>query len=172
MSTKFKWGGFDTHDTFIDRSFGPAIQSQKAGMVRAAQTFLERGENDKAVEMADLFFKAFPFMNFKYEFQSLQMLDIYVKGGAYENAKPQIELMANEAEEYLNFFQTIDNETRTSRYGFGRENQFYNGYRQGNRISPGAKDELIRLVQEGGDAELLKQLKERFKPYELDPLRN
>jgi hypothetical protein len=31
---------------------------------------------------------------------------------------------------------------------------------------------LIRLVQEGGDAELLKQLKERFKPYELDPLRN
>jgi len=172
MSTKFRWGGFDQHETFIDRSFGPAIQSQKAGMVRAGQTFLKRGDKDKAVEMADIFFKAFPFMNFRYEFQSLQMLDIYIKAGAYEKAKPQIELMANETEEYLNFFQTIDQETRTSRYGFGRENQFYNGYRQGNRVSPGAKDELIRLVQEGGDTEYLKQLQERFKPYELAPIRN
>ncbi len=99
MSTKFRWGGFDKHETFIDRSFGPAIQSQKAGMVRAAQTFIERGDKDKAIEMADIFFKAFPFMNFRYEFQSLQMLDIYIKAGAYEKAKPQIELMANETEE-------------------------------------------------------------------------
>ncbi len=174
MSTKFRWGGFDEHDTFIDRSFGPAIQSQKAGMVRAAQTFLDRGDKAKAVEMADLFFKAFPFMNFRYEFQSLQMLDIYVESDAYDKAKPQIELMAQETEEYLNFFKSIDDETRTSRYGFGRENQFYNGFRQGNRVSPGAKDELMRLVQigEGKDSEFYKQLEEKFKPFDLAPLKN
>ena len=172
MSTKFKWGGFDKHETFVDRSFGPAIQSQKAGMVRAAQTFYDRGDKEKAVQMADLFFKAFPFMNFRYEFQSLQILDIYVKSGAYDKAKPQIELMAQETEEYLRFFDTIDDETRTSRYGFGRENQFYNGYRQGNRISPGAKDELMRLVQEGGDTEYLNELKKSFEPYGLAPLQD
>ena len=167
MTTKFKWGGFDEHETFIDRSFGPAIQSQKAGMVRAAQTFLDRGDKAKAIQMADQFFEAFPFMNFRYEFQSLQMLDIYVKAGAYEKAKPQIISMANETEEYLRFFDSIDDETRTSRYGFGREYQFYNGYRQGNQISPGAKDQLIQLAREGGDKALESELQARFQPYML-----
>jgi len=82
--------------------------------------------------------------------------------------------MAGETEEYLKFFQTIDPDTKTNRYGFGREHQFYNGFRQGNRVSPGAKDELMRLVQEGEgtESELYKQLEAKFAPFELAPLRN
>ena len=64
ITTKFRWGNFDKKDLFVDRSFGPAIQSQKAAMLRAAQELLEEGKKDKAIAMADKFFEAFPSMNF------------------------------------------------------------------------------------------------------------
>jgi len=172
MTTKFKWGGFDKQKMYVDRSYGPAIQSQKAGMVRAAEVFIRNGEKGKAIQMADQFFQAFPNMNFRFEFQALQMLDIYVEAGAYDKAKPHIIEMANEAEEYLRFFDSIDEDTKMAREGFGRENQFYNGYRNGNQVSPGAKDQLIQFAKRGGDTALENELKEKFAPYQLIPIRD
>ena len=165
MSTKFKWGGFDTHETFVDRSYGPAVQSQKVILLRTAQTFLERGEKEKAIQTCDLFFRAFPFMNFQYEQQAMQMLQLYVQAGGYEKAKPHLELLANETEEYLHFFDTLDDETKMTRYGFGREYQTYYGFRQGDRVQAGIKDHLIQLAKQGGDTEFEASLKERFKPW-------
>ena len=156
MTQKFKWGGFDKDELFVDRSFGPAIQSQKAGMFRAAKTFFNRGENGKCIQMVDQFFIAFPFKNFRYDIQTLQMLDLYVQAGAYDKAKPHIEMMATETAEYLRFFESIDEETSQDRYGYGREFQFYNiGYRiSQNKVMPSAKEKLVQLAAQGGDTEL------------------
>ncbi|MEM6963546.1 MAG: DUF2723 domain-containing protein [Bacteroidota bacterium] len=163
MTEEFRWGGFDKKKLFVDRSYGPAIQSQKAAMVRAAETFIDRGENDKAIQMADQFFEAFPFMNFRYEFQALQMLEVYVKAEAYDKAKPQIELMAGETEEYLQFFDTIDPDVRDSRDGFGREYQFY---------SQSAIGQLVNFAMRMNDKELEDKLKTMFQPYQTVPTRD
>ncbi len=168
MTEKFKWGGFDKKKMFVDRSYGPAIQSQKAAMVRSAESFMKKGEKGKAVQMADQFFAAFPNMNFRFDFQALQMLDIYIEAGAYEKAKPHIVEMANETDEYLRFFNSIDTKTRLSGDGFGRENRFYDGQydKNGRQVSPGAKDQLIQFAKRGGDKELEDELRNKFKVFQ------
>ena len=162
MLNKFLWGGFDKHELFVDRSYGPAIQSQKAAFVRTAQEMLKYGRKEDAIAMADKFFEAFPHMNFKYEFQSMYMMDVYIEAGAYDKAKVQMELLATETEQYLLFLYSLDDYNRTAQTGFGREFSIANT----------AKDYLIRLATQAGDTTYAEQLKTLFKPYETTPVRN
>ena len=162
MLNKFKWGGFDQKELFVDRSYGPAIQSQKAAFVRTAQEMLKQGRKQEAIEMGDKFFTAFPHMNFRYEFQSMYMMDVYVEAGGYEKAKVQMELLATETEQYLQFLYGLDDYTRTSEYGFRRE----------FTIANTAKDYLVNLANKGGDSTYSQQLKDRFAPYQTTPVRD
>ncbi|MEL6865301.1 MAG: DUF2723 domain-containing protein, partial [Bacteroidota bacterium] len=43
VTEKFKWGNFDKRKLFVDRSYGPTIQTTRFGMLRAAQTLLREG---------------------------------------------------------------------------------------------------------------------------------
>ena len=162
MLNKFKWGGFDKHELFVDRSYGPAIQSQKAAFVRTAQEMLKAGRKQDAIAMADKFFEAFPHMNFKYEFQSMYMMDVYVDAGAYDKAKIQMEKLAVETEQYLLFLYSLDEYNRTSQFGFGREFSIANT----------AKDYLINLATQGGDSTYAEQLRQLFQPYQTSQVRD
>ena len=64
VMNKFKWGGFDKYDQFVSSSFLPSYYAHKTLIERAAYTFLARGENQKAIDLVDKYFEAFPHMNF------------------------------------------------------------------------------------------------------------
>ncbi|MEO1626832.1 MAG: DUF2723 domain-containing protein, partial [Bacteroidota bacterium] len=67
FTTKFRWGNFDKERLFVDNSYGPTIQTTRFGALRASRTLLDQGQKDKAVQLVDQYFAAFPHMNFPYD---------------------------------------------------------------------------------------------------------
>jgi tetratricopeptide (TPR) repeat protein len=155
VMTKFRWGGFDKHDQFVTSSFLPSYYAHKTLIERAAYTFLARGENQKAIDLADKYFEAFPHMNFPYDARILNLLRIYEQAGAYGQAKKHIEILANETEEYLEFYQSLSRE------------DFNKGFAEDQRTALQVVNELERLATSNGDNEYLNELKTRFDVYKV-----
>jgi hypothetical protein len=153
--TKFKWGGFDEHDTFIDRSYGPSVQSIRAVIMRTSQEMIKSQDYSRAVDLMDKYFEAFPEYNFPYDRNTLFFARSYIAAGAKDKAKEVIQKMAKETEQQLAFMATLDNEDLL--YGFGTDaNSFLS-----------AKRELIQLAGEQlQDKALEEDLKNRLSAFD------
>ncbi len=153
IMTKFKWGGFDKHDTFIDRSYGPSIQSIRAVIMRTAQEMIKKGDMDRAAELMDKYFESFPEYNFPYDRNILFFARSYMAAGKPEKAKDVIDKMANATEQQLYFMASLNDEDLL--YGFATDaNSFLS-----------AKNEMIQIAQQMQDKELEETLKTRFAPH-------
>ncbi len=153
IMTKFKWGGFDKHDTFIDRSFGPSIQSIRAVIMRTSQELVKSGENKKAIELIDKFFEAFPSYNFPYDRNVLFFARTYLAAGANDKAKEVINKVAEETDQQLYFLASLDEDDLI--YGFFDE----------ARSFLSAKNEMVRIAAQMNDKALEEELKTRFAPH-------
>ena len=162
IMNKWKWGNFDKVDHHVNHSYGPSVQSHRITMLRAAEQFVARGDNQKAVDIIDKYFEAFPKMNFPYDYNAWMMANVYVKAQAYDKAKPVIKEIADETAKYLDFYYSIDPEHLEPGSGFGRDFQF----------TMRTKDELIRAARTMGDLELEQQFKDMFAPYDLQPAKD
>jgi uncharacterized membrane protein len=107
VMNKWKWGGFDTHETFIDESYSPAISSMKMVMTRGAQEFMRRGEMEKAADLARKFFEAFPHFNFTYDYTAVALIEVLLKAGEQEEAKMHADILVNEIDQYMQFFYSL-----------------------------------------------------------------
>ncbi|NND05117.1 MAG: DUF2723 domain-containing protein [Saprospiraceae bacterium] len=161
VMNKFKWGGFDKHDVFVTSSIIPSYFAHKTMIERAAYTFLQRGESQRAVDLVDKFFEAFPHMNFPYDAKILNTLRIYEQANAYDKAKPHIEILADEMEEYLRFYRSLSQEDLSA--GFKPDQ---------NTALRQVVPELKRLAQSKGDTEFLNELNARFEPYQVSNISN
>lgn len=159
IMNKFKWGGFDTHEQFVTSSFLPSYYAHKTLIERAAYAFLARGENQKAIDLADKYFEAFPDMNFPYDARILNLLRIYEQAGAYEKAKEHMQILADETEQYLKFFRSLSRE------------DFNMGFADDQRTALQVVGELERLATTNNDTEYLNELKTRFDGYKVDGLK-
>lgn len=158
ITTKFKWGNFDKVKTFIDRSYMPSVQSIRFVMLRTALDMLRKKDNARAVALIDQYFKAFPHMNFPYDYNAMYMINVYLEAGAYDKAKPHIQILAKETAQFLKFYASLDQETLES--SFARE------YAMTNR----AKDDMIRGVDKAGDTAYKAELEKLFAPYKTTAL--
>lgn len=116
VMNKWAWGDFDKYDTHVNNSYQPAIQAMRLGIRRAAMQFLEEGQNEKAVAMADKYFQAFPNMNFPFHYQTLFILDAYWRANAYDKAAPIMEQLAKNVDDKLDFYDSIDDNTLATSY--------------------------------------------------------
>jgi tetratricopeptide (TPR) repeat protein len=155
IMTRFKWGGFDTHDQFVSSSFLPSYYAHKTLIERAAYSYLAEGENQKAIDLADKYFEAFPHMNFPYDARILNLLRIYEQAGAYGQSKKHIEILANETEEFLKFYQSLSRE------------DFNKGFAEDQRTALQVIGELERLATSNADTEYLNELKSRFDVFKV-----
>jgi hypothetical protein len=108
VMTKWKWGNFDKQETFIDESYGPELSAMKMVMSRAAQEFGTRGEMDKAIKLSKKYFEAFPHFNFPYDYSVLPFIEVLATAGEVEEAEKHIDILANEVDQYMQFFYSID----------------------------------------------------------------
>ena len=111
VMNKFKWGGFEERELFVDNSYGAAVQSHRMMMMRAAEDLLTSGQRQKAVDLCDKFFYAFPQMNFSYSPFVMPFISIYANAGETEKAKTHLRILANQISQEMNFFDSIDTET-------------------------------------------------------------
>lgn len=154
IMNKFQWGGFDKKDLFVDRSFGPSIQSTRATMMRTAQKLVEQGDKQKAIELTDKYFEAFPHNNFSFDLNTLFFIRIYLAADAYDHAKPVLQTLATHTEQQLTFMESL--KTDDLIMGFGAE---ASGFLR-------TKDEMIRLAGQAGDSAFEEELKKRFAPFD------
>jgi hypothetical protein len=110
IMNKFRWGNFDQQELFVDRSYGPTIQTTRYTILRAARELMQQGQQEKAANLVKKYFEAFPNMNFTYDPSMVLFLDILVQAGDLEAAKKELRTLANVTKEYLDFFNTLTQE--------------------------------------------------------------
>ena len=108
ITEKYKFGNFDTHDLFVDPSYTPSVQAMQFVLVRTMNTLQAKGDNERAGELARLYFEAFPHMNFKFDYNSLYPIQVLVATGNNEEAKVHIETLATSVAEWQDFYATQD----------------------------------------------------------------
>ena len=155
VMNKWKWGNFDTHETFIDRSYGPSIQSMRVVMLRTARTLSENGEKEKAVQMIEKYLQAFPHFNFPYDWNTMQMLNVMVEAGGYDKAKPHLEILANETLQQLIFLNSIDSHFTDNGGDFEQE----------YALGMNTKELIIRAAKSQKDDDFAKQTEEMFADF-------
>ncbi len=156
VMNKFRWGNFDKKRLYVDHSYAPSIQSHQLAIRRAAFAFLKQGERDKAIELVNKYFEAFPHMNFRYDYRTMYMLAVLFQADAYEEAKPHMEILAQETTEYLAFYDSIDPSIIES------------SFRTDYALAYQTMEDLIREVEKAGDTAFLEELKAKFAAYKLD----
>ena len=52
--------------------------------------------SERATDLIDKYFEVFPHMNFPYDYRTMYMLSVYFQAGAYDKAKPHLEILARE----------------------------------------------------------------------------
>ena len=153
VMNKYKWGGFDEHELFVDRSYAPSVQSHQLAIRRTAFELIREGEPEKAVEMIDKYFEAFPHMNFAYDYRAYTMIGVYLQAGQYDKAKPHLEILADEIRDRMEFYTSLDQETLSLSY-----NDEY-------RFTDQIMESMVGDAQRSKDDEFVKRLEELFKPY-------
>ncbi len=156
IMTKFGWGNFDTQRLFVDRSYGPSVQTIRVAMMRLGEDLLRKGDKARTIEVVDKYFEAFPHMNFPFDGNTMIFLNMYEEAGAHEKARPHLRTLAKETQEQLQFlmFSLSPEELQA---GFTQD--FSNFQR--------VKQDLLRIARESGDKELEEEFKAMFQPYEL-----
>lgn len=149
---KWKWGNFDTHETFIDESYSPELSAMKMIMTRGAQEFANNGDMAKSAELANKYFAVFPHYNFPYDYSIVPFLDILVRTGHEKDAHKHIEILVNEIDQYMKFFNSLNQKKLNS---FDVEIQ----------KTEMALNSLNRLLPELKDTSFKNKIEEKLKPY-------
>ena len=105
VMNKFKWGNFDKKELFVDRSYLPSVQSIRLIVTRACETMIKSGNKKRAGELAKKFFEVFPHMNFPYDEQVLNLMNVLANAGEIDEAKKHMRILAKEVDQYLNYFE-------------------------------------------------------------------
>jgi len=155
VMNKFKWGNFDKLHTYIDKSYGPSIQSIRVVMLRGARRLADKGEKEKAINMIEKYLQSFPHMNFPYDWNTMQMLNVMIAAGGYEKAKPHLQILANETKQQLTFLTGLDPSLT------GKDGTF----EQDLQLFVNVKDLLTKSVESQKDEAFLKELNTMFEPF-------
>jgi len=156
----FHWGNFDKERLFVDRSYAPSVQSHQLAMRRAAQQLVSDGDTARAVKLIDKYFEVFPDMNFPYDYRSYYMISVYLAAGAYDSAKPHIEILADRTIDELEFYSSID--PRVINTSFDTD----------QLLAMRTIEDLIQAARRNGDEDFANQLQQRFAPYDIQPTEN
>ncbi len=150
---KFWWGNFDKKDLFVDHSYGAAVQSHREVMYRAARAFVKRGQNDKAAELINIYFKAFPDMNFPYDYFTARFLELLTAAGHYAEAKKHLKILEQNTLDNARFLNAIDPSVRSRSFG------------RFESLTRGTISNMMKIARAGGDTAYAEQLQKEFAFY-------
>ena len=153
---KFRWGNFDKMKLFVDRSYGPSVQTMRVAMMRLGEELLKAGDKQRAINIVDKYFEAFPHMNFPYDGNTMIFINMYEQADAHEKALPHIRILAQETADRLEFLM----------FGLSPE-ELEAGFAQDFGNYQRVKNDLLRIARETQDKALEDELKALFAPYEL-----
>lgn len=143
----WRWGNFDKVKTHVDKSYIAEVQAMKLTMLRGAFAFLAQKDSLRARDIANKYFEAFPAFNFPYDAGISPFVNVLIRAGDFESAKPHIKILADEAKAYGTFFLSLGAEDINS---FVQDLDMY------GQIASDVKE----MAKETGDAAFEKQIKD------------
>ncbi len=123
IMNKFKWGNFEEsygNRLYVDRSYLPSVQSHRLTMIRLARVFASIKQPDKALEILNQYFKAFPHKNFPYDYNAFYVIQEYGRINKLDEAKPHIKTLAMEMGQRMKFYDSLDKEDLASGFAFDK----------------------------------------------------
>jgi hypothetical protein len=94
MMTKFKWGGVDKRDLYMDENNIRMTMNLRSNFERLASNLIREGKKDMAIKAIDKCFAMLPPNNVPYNFFAIQLSEAYYRAGEF--AKPD-KIMADYA---------------------------------------------------------------------------
>jgi hypothetical protein len=121
VMNKWVWGNFDKEDLFVDHSYGAETQAMKLMMLRTATQMSQMGDNQRAADVANKFFEAFPHFNFPWDAGVMPFVNVLIRSQAFDEAKNVMRTMANHTAQEMDFFNSLDSDDLES---FNQEMSF------------------------------------------------
>ena len=153
VMNKWRWGNFDKQRLFVDNSYGASVQAQQMIMWRTIQTMMAAGDTDRAMDILDQFFVAFPHMNFPFTPRTLVYMNFYVQAGQFDKAKPHLRTLANEMAQYMEFYDSLKPDRRQALFS-----QDFQATVSGIR-------ELLRISNNLNDPDFANEMQGILGPY-------
>jgi tetratricopeptide (TPR) repeat protein len=112
MINKFAWGGANDPKVYIDHFHKRTLSVVRARLnyARLAKALVERGDNEKAIEVLDRCMEHFPLFNIPYDHYFGDLIEAYFQAGAVEKATE----MAIDFKDY--YFERLSYYLRQNQY--------------------------------------------------------
>ncbi|MBT8230370.1 MAG: DUF2723 domain-containing protein [Bacteroidia bacterium] len=159
VMTKWKWGNFDKEDKFIDNSYAAEIQAMKIVMMRTAEELLDKGDTERAGNMAKQYFDAFPHFNFPYDESIVPFIEVLLAAGRRDEAKKHILILGEETRQKLVFYDSLSEDDFVS-------------FRQDYGYAVRAVSEVLRLSKRMNDNELIQKFEAELSAYDISKIRD
>ena len=156
MMNRFAYGNFDKQELFVDRSYGPSVQSHRVVVMRAAREMVEQGQTDKAVALVEKYLESFPHMNFPYDYNTTYMINVLIQAKAFDKAKPHLRILAEETRDHLEFYYSLD------------QTELQQGFEQDFALAMRTKDDVLRAARATGDEALIQELTDKLGAFTTD----
>jgi len=117
IMNKFRWGNFDKIDAYINESYMPSVASNRFAMLRLARTLIKEGDKERAKNILNKYFEVFPHKNFPYDYNAMYMIRLYEDAGAEADGKEHVLILAREAADQLEFFNSLDESLLKTAFG-------------------------------------------------------
>ncbi len=104
MIKKFQWGNIEKQGVYADETIRRMCQNYRNNFFRLADTFIEKGNKEKAIEVLDFAMKIMPEENFPYNFFIVPISESYYKAEGFEKGDTLLNRLLDIAEENLNYY--------------------------------------------------------------------
>ncbi len=157
VMTKWKWGNFDKEDTYVNTSYGAEVQAMKMVMLRASADFAERGEFEKAANMAEKYFEAFPNFNFPYDSSIFPFINILIKSNRMDSAKKHLRLFSEVTAQKLAFYDSLEEDA-------------FNSFKDDFGYSMRGADDALRSLDKIKDPSFSAEIEKLLGDYDIQKM--
>jgi hypothetical protein len=104
---KSAWGNLNDPHVYVDPESRNNAYRPKTNILRVAQSLIYQGQNKKALDLMDLFFKYFPYPKFALDMDDAIFANLYYKAGETAKANKLVEMISKVYTDQLDYYFTF-----------------------------------------------------------------
>ncbi|WP_304842126.1 hypothetical protein, partial [Phocaeicola sartorii] len=119
LMNKFKFGGIDNPDIYIDETVMRMCQTHRRMFIQLATQLIKEGKKDKALKALDYCSEVIPSTTVPHDYimsSSKEMADDYLALGEKEKGEAILNDLANKAVEYITWYLSLDDQRLQGSY--------------------------------------------------------
>lgn len=152
MINKFRWGGIDDPDVYLDENNLRMLMNFRSNFGRLGMELIKEGEIEKAIIVADRCVELMPNDRVPYNYFNVSLAEVYYLANQPEKANEIIEILFEKSKQELDFYFQLDVDK-------------FNPIRNEARKSLALMQEIGRIVINNNQPELQSKIETEFVKY-------